>query len=137
MNAIPIRCMLPALLAAVLLARTYALEPAVEQAFERYMAIPSAVLPVLQKVKDKASADTAAAELKQAMATIYDARNALQDIKQLSESDAAEVKARYEKPMREEWGRLYREIFRLQQVKCYESQEFLNLFSYMCLMLEK
>lgn len=71
------------------------------------------------------------------MAAIYDARNELQDIKQLSEADAAEVKERFEKPMREEWGKLYREIFRLQQAKCYESEEFFKLFNYMCLMLEK
>ena len=83
------------------------------------------------------SADAAAPKLKEALATVYDARDALKGIKQLSEADAAEVKERYEKPMREEWGKLYREIFRLQQVKCYNSEEFFKLFSYMCLMLEK
>ena len=126
-----------ALLPAVLAVQAAALEPAVQQAFERYMAVPAAVLPVLQGVKDKATADAAAPKLKEAMATVYDAREALKDIKQLSDADAAEVKARYEKPMREEWGKLYREIFRLQQVKCYNSEEFFKLFSYMCLMLEK
>ena len=128
---------MPALLPAVLAVQAAALEPAVQQAFERYMAVPAAVLPVLQGVKDKATADAAAPKLKEAMATVYDAREALKDIKQLSDADAAEVKARYEKPMREEWGKLYREIFRLQQVKCYNSEEFFKLFSYMCLMLEK
>lgn len=62
------RWMLPALLPGVLLVRAHALEPAVAQAFERYMAIPAAVLPVLQKVKDKAGADAAAPELQKAMA---------------------------------------------------------------------
>lgn len=128
---------MPALLPAVLAVQAAALEPAVQQAFERYMAVPAAVLPVLQGVKDKATADAAAPKLKEALATVYDAREALKDIKQLSDADAAEVKARYEKPMREEWGKLYREIFRLQQVKCYNSEEFFKLFSYMCLMLEK
>ncbi len=132
-----VKWMLPALLPGVLLVRAYALEPAVAQAFERYMAVPTAMLPVLQKVKDKATADAAVPELQKAMAAIYDARNALQDIKQLSEADTAEVKERFEKPMREEWGKLYREIFRLQQAKCYESEEFFKLFNYMCLMLEK
>lgn len=132
-----VKWMLPALLPGVVLACAQALEPAVAQAFERYMAIPAAMLPVLQKVKDKGTADAAAPELQKAMATVYDARNALQGIKALSEADAAEVKERYEKPMREEWGKLYREIFRLQQAKCYESEEFFKLFNYMCLMLEK
>ena len=127
----------PVMLPAVLAVQAAALEPAVQQAFERYMAVPAAVLPVLQGVKDKATADAAAPRLKEAMATVYDAREAFKDIKQLSEADTAEVKARYEKPMREEWGKLYREIFRLQQVKCYDSEEFFKLFSYMCLMLEK
>mgnify|MGYP003321761260 CR=1 FL=1 len=125
--------LLPALAAPVVLA----LPPAVEQAFERYMAIPAALLPVLEKVKDKATADAAAPQLQEALAAVYDARDALKEIKELSEADAAEVKARYEKRMREEWGRLYREIFRLQQAKCYNSEEFFKLFSYMCLMLEK
>lgn len=128
---------MPVLLPAVLAVQATALEPAVQQAFERYMAIPPAVLPVLQGVKDKATADAAAPKLKEALATVYDARDALKDIKQLSEADAAEVKERYEKPMREEWGKLYQEIYRLQQVKCYNSEEFFKLFSYMCLMLEK
>lgn len=128
---------MPVLLPAVLAVQATALEPAVQQAFERYLAIPPAVLPVLQGVKDKATADAAAPKLKEALATVYDARDALKGIKQLSESDAAEVKERYEKPMREEWGKLYQEIYRLQQVKCYNSEEFFKLFSYMCLMLEK
>lgn len=128
---------MPVLLPAVLAVQATALEPAVQQAFERYLAIPPAVLPVLQGVKDKATADAAAPKLKEALATVYDARDALKDIKQLSEADAAEVKERYEKPMREEWGKLYQEIYRLQQVKCYNSEEFFKLFSYMCLMLEK
>lgn len=128
---------MPVLLPAVLAVQATALEPAVQQAFERYMAIPPAVLPVLQGVKDKATADAAAPKLKEALATVYDARDALKGIKQLSEADAAEVKERYEKPMREEWGKLYQEIYRLQQVKCYNSEEFFKLFSYMCLMLEK
>ncbi len=128
---------MPVLLPAVLAVQATALEPAVQQAFERYLAIPPAVLPVLQGVKDKATADAAVPKLKEALATVYDARDALKDIKQLSEADAAEVKERYEKPMREEWGKLYQEIYRLQQVKCYNSEEFFKLFSYMCLMLEK
>ena len=125
--------LLPALAAHVALA----LPPAVEQAFERYMAIPAALLPVLEKVKDKASADAAAPQLQEALAAVYDARDALKDIKELSEADAAEVKARYEKRMREEWGRLYREIFRLQNNRCYDSEQFFKYFSYMTLMLEK
>lgn len=132
----PARALLLVLPAAIL-AQAPALEPAVEKAFEQYIAVPAALLPVLRQAQDTASADAAAPALQKAMAAVYDARDAMAGIKELSPADTAEAKSRYEKRMREEWGKLYKEIFRLQQSKCYSSVEFFKYFQYMCLMLEK
>ncbi|MDO5472007.1 MAG: hypothetical protein Q4F35_01605 [Akkermansia sp.] len=109
----------------------------IDQAFERFTALPNTLVPILEKAKDRQSADAAAKELNDALPLIYDARTEFMNIQSLSPEVSAEVLMKYEKNMRRNWGKVYENIFRLQKARCYDSIAFFKEFQTLCAMLEQ
>lgn len=109
----------------------------VDTAFRHYTDLPNMLLPVLEGVKDKESAEKAAPELQKLLAFVFDARRDLGKIDRLSPEVSAEVRRRYEQDMRSRWGKVFDHVYRLQKVKCYKSESFAKQFNTFCMMLEK
>lgn len=109
----------------------------VEQAFEMYCSVPNELVPILEKVTDKESADAAAPALLKVLPKLYDVRTALSSIDKMSPEVEAEVRKKYAAQMQRNWGKLYEQIFRLQQVDCYKSPAFFKQFYVLCMMLNK
>lgn len=112
-----------------------ALPTEVKAAFDAYCALPAELLPVLESVQDKATADAAAPKLHAALDKIYTTRDAMQKVQQLTPEQSALVQQQYATRMRQDWGRVYEHIFRLRKVQCYGSIAFVKEFGYMTLML--
>ena len=109
----------------------------IDRAFAMYTELPSALLPILENVKDKESAEEAAPLLNQVLPQVYDARTNLMKIENLSPAVQAEVLAKYEKKMRSEWGKVYEHIFRLQSNRCYDSLALFKQFHTLCMILNQ
>lgn len=109
----------------------------VKAAFDSYCALPAELLPVLESVQDKATADAAAPKLHAALDKIYTTRNAMQKVQQLTPEQTTLVQQQYATRMRQDWGRVYDHIFRLRKAQCYGSIAFVNEFGYMTLMLSQ
>lgn len=112
-----------------------ALPAEVTAAFDAYAALPAELLPILESVQDKASADAAAPKLHAALDKIYTTRDAMQKVSTLTPEQSELVQKRYAARMRQDWGRVYEHIFRLRKAQCYGSIAFVNEFGYMNLML--
>lgn len=130
-------CCAVALLPWVAPAAAAGLPTAVESAFQSYVSLPDALLPVLESARDKASADRAAADLQALLPRVYEARCALRKIESLTPEEQRLVRERYETAMRTRWGKVFDHIFRLQRKRCYESINFFKHFNTFCVMLEK
>lgn len=113
------------------------LPPALAGVFERYVALPDALLPVLESAQNKQSADRAAADLQALLPRVYEARRELRGIASLTPEQQLAVRRRFETAMRTRWGKVFDHIYRLQRSHCYESVEFFKHFSTLCVMLEK
>lgn len=111
------------------------LPPEVKEAFDSYCALPAELLPILESVQDKASADAAAPKLHAALDKIYITRDAMQKVSELTPAQSAFVQKQYAPAMRQQWGRVYEQIFRLRRAQCFGSIAFVNEFGYMNLML--
>ena len=122
---------------AVCAAPATGLPSAVDKAFTEYTALPGKLVPVLSKAQDKASADTAAEELRKQLPAIYEARELLHHMPQLTPSQSEHVKQAYGQRMREEWGRFYEQVSRLREARCYQSVALSQAFRLMCMMIEK
>ncbi len=130
--------MLPQVLCAAEPAAAVSTLPAeMVQAFEAYIALPDTLEPALLAAQDKASADAAAPQLRQALEKLYDTRTQMQAVKTLTPEQSQEVQQRYALPMRRQWGRVYAQVFRLQKAQCYGSAAFAENFRLMCMMLGK
>lgn len=112
-----------------------ALPAEVKAAFDAYCALPAELLPVLESVQDKATADAAAPKLHAALDKIYTTRDAMQKVQQLTPEQSTLVQQQYATRMRQDWGRVYEHIFRLRKEQCYGSIAFVKEFGYMTLML--
>lgn len=122
----------------LLLAVAHADIPAgIDRAFSDFTALPGELLPVLEEVNDRESADNAAEKLNNLLPKVYDARTAMQRITSLPEDVKGEVIRKYGKDMQTNWGKVYEQIFRLQQVRCYNSLSFFKQFHALCMMLDK
>lgn len=129
-SAILSLCALPALHASTL-------PPEWEQAMVSYCELPAKLVPVLEQVTDTRTADEAAPKLHALLKDVYGVCTALQGIKSLSEAQAAEVRSRFEKQMREEWGKVFSQIYRLQQAQCFQSSRFNQQFQLLGMMLDQ
>lgn len=112
-----------------------ALPAEVKAAFDAYSALPAELLPVLESVQDKATADAAAPKLHAALDKIYTTRDAMQKVSELTPEQSALVQQQYAAKMRQDWGRVYEHIFRIRKAQCFGSIAFVNEFGYMNLML--
>lgn len=109
----------------------------VADAFATYAALPGKLIPHMQQAQDKESADAAAASLNKALPAIYAARDKLHKMPRLSTQQNQQVRLVYGQRMREEWARMYEEITRLQNARCYQSATFAEVFHLLCMMIEK
>lgn len=105
--------------------------------FDSYIKLPDTLVPVLQSANDKASATAAAPKLHAELEKLYGIRESLRKVSSLTPRQNELVRNRYEQVMREQWGKVYSEMFRLQREKCYGSAEFTRLYRIMCMMLDK
>ena len=121
----------------VMATTTTSLPAAIENAFSTYTDLPSVLVPVLQQATDKASADNAAKELEKKLPAIYEARQKIRGIPQLTEEQNQQVQLQYGQRMREEWAKMYYEIVRIQRNRCFYSSEMGRVFRLMCMMIEK
>ena len=116
----------------------YAAIPAgIDRAFSDFTALPEELLPVLEAVTDRESADNATEELNNLLPKVYDARTAMLRISSLPPAVKNEVIKKYGKDMQANWGKVYEQIFRLQQARCYNSLSFFKQFHALCMMLDK
>lgn len=113
------------------------LPAAVADAFDSYTQLPGILVPQLQKVQDTPSADAAAEPLKNTLTQVYEVREKLHKMPRLTPSQNQQVRLQYENKMRREWARMYAEISRLQNARCYQSARFAEVFRLMCMMIEK
>lgn len=102
-----------------------------------YNSLPGVLVPILEKVTDKESADAAAPALNKVLPRLYDIRTALSSIDKMPPEVDAEVRKKYAAQMQRNWGKLYEQILRLQQVDCYNSPDFFKQFYILCMMLNK
>ena len=114
-----------------------ALPAGVVDAFDSYCRLPGILVPQLQKVTDKASADAHAPELRKSLSKVYTVREKLHPMPRLTPAQNQQIRLKYEKRMRTEWGRMYAEISRLQEARCYHSAELTEAFRLLCMMIEK
>jgi hypothetical protein len=113
------------------------LPAAVDKAFTEYAALPGKLIPALSMAQDKASADAAAEKLRLALPAIYDARELLHHMPQLTPAQNEQVKQTYGHRMRVEWAKLYEQIARVREARCYQSVALAQAFRLMCMMIEK
>ncbi len=109
----------------------------IDSAFAHFTTLPNTLVPILESVTDQESADAAAPQLNAVLPQVYDARTELTAINSLPPQVRREVLQKYEQAMRENWGKLYEQLFRLQQVRCYNSLAFFRQFHALCAMLNK
>lgn len=107
------------------------------QAFEDYIAYPGELVPILASVQNQETADAAVVPLRRQLEKLYDLKSGIQGIQSLTPSQQVLVKTLYERRMREQWGEVFKQIFRLQTEKCYQSREFSRMFRVLCMMLQK
>ena len=125
------------LLAAPAVSRAAEVPEAIDTAFRHYVMLPDLLLPVLEKARDKESAEAAAPELQALLANVYDARRDMLKIPSLSPEVAAELRRRYEADMRARWGKVFAQISRLLKANSYGSPAFSKQMSTLCLMFEE
>ena len=109
----------------------------VDTAFRHYVQLPEMLLPVLEKVKDRESAEAAAPELQSLLANVYDTRRDMQKISRLSPEVSAELRRRYENNMRTGWGKVFAQISRLLRAGSYNSPAFTKQMNTLCLLFEE
>ncbi len=55
----------------------------------------------------------------------------------LSDAEAQPLRQKYERPLRESWGKVYHEIYRIQKAQSYGSAEFVQTFQLFCKLLDQ
>ena len=108
----------------------------VDGIFARYVKLGEELEDVMARVRDRSSADARSSALQALLARVGESRREIGALPRLSADVAEAVTSKYEKQMREVWGRVYESIYRLQRVRCYESVPFFRSFSILCSLLE-
>ncbi len=114
-----------------------AIPEGIDRAFADFTVLPTELLPVLESVTDRESAENATEKLNNLLPKVYDARTSIQRIPSLPPAVKEEIVSKYGKDMQTNWGKVYEQIFRLQQVRCYNSLSFFKQFHALCMMLDK
>lgn len=108
----------------------------IDAVFSRYIQLGKDLTEVLDKVKDKKSAAENTAALQEILPRVGEIRREIGSIDKLRPEDAKEVSAKYERSMRETWGNVFANIYRLQRERCYEEIPFFRAFSILCSLLD-
>lgn len=108
----------------------------IDAVFSRYIQLGKDLTEVLDKVKDKKSAAENTAALREILPRVGELRREIGSIDKLRPEDAKEVSAKYERGMRETWGKVFAGIYRLQRERCYEEISFFRAFSILCSLLD-
>ena len=111
------------------------LPPELDAAVARYTALPDTLLPLLQQVKDRASADRAAEPLRLQTVEVLKLGREISGVKSLTPEQQQLICRKYEQAMREKWGKVYGEIFRIQSAHCFRSVEFAKSFQMLSMLL--
>lgn len=112
------------------------LPTAIDGIFARYVQLGKDIGEVLGKVHDKQSAAATVTALQAILPRVGDVRRELGGIDKLQPDVAKAVSAKYERAMREAWGKAFDGIYRLQKVRCYEEVAFFRAFSILCSLLD-
>lgn len=129
-------CMLALLPAALpLCCAEEELPPELDAAFARYTALPDTLLPLLQQVKNRDSAEQAAEPLRLQAVEVMKLSKELSAVKSLSPQQQQLILSKYERPMRDKWGKVYGEIFRIQSAHCFRSTAFAKSFQLLSMLL--
>ena len=104
--------------------------------FERYVRLGEDLSHILARVKDKQSAEAVAPELRAVLVRVGESRREINGISSLSPELVEEVTGKYERRMREAWGRVFDCMYRLQRVRCYGCVPFFSSFSLLCSLLD-
>lgn len=112
-----------------------ALSPSLDAIFARYTALPDKLVPILNSVQDNASASAAAQTLKECLPELYESCKEIKAIPQLSPDEQRQIRQKYEQGMRQQWGKVYQEIFRIRRQQGYHSESFLEVFQMMTILL--
>ncbi len=118
-------------------AQTAPISPELDSLFERYCQIARDVQPLLKGVTDKASADAAAPQLKEQMVPLYLIKKEFAKLGNLPAGSADAISAKYELPMRQSWGDVYAEIYRLQKAQAFASISFAQQLQAYCTLLNQ
>lgn len=113
------------------------LPDSVNSAFSAYISLPGKLVPILKKATDKESADLAATELRDALSSVYEARDMLHKMPTLTPDQNQQVRERYGKKMRQEWALFYEETNRIRKARCFKSKAFAQTYNLMNMMIEK
>lgn len=119
-----------------LLSTAFGVDHATEEVLSRYIKLGEELVPVLSAARDATGAEKAAPALQALLPRVMDSGRELKAVASLSEEDSRQLRAKFERPMRETWGKVYDEIYRLQRVRCYECVSFFRSFSILCSLLE-
>ena len=103
-----------------------------EQVLEQYCQIPDQLAPLLQGVQDAPTAEQAAPKLKQLNAQIYSLAAQLKKIEAFSAQQRESLQKKFELRMRQQWGRVYDELYRIQRAQCYRHADFTYQFRTLC-----
>lgn len=117
--------------------QTEAIPLDIDSIFSRYCQIAHDVLPILKGVTDKASADAAAPLLEKQMVPLFLLKKEFANLKTLPAGSEAAISKKYERPMRESWGNVYAEIFRLQKAQGFASIAFARQLQAYCTLLNQ
>ncbi len=104
---------------------------------DEHIALGRASAELLAQVKDKQSATQSAPALQRLVERFALLSKNMQALAVLSETDARAMRQRYEMPLRESWGKVYHEIYRIQKAQSYGSHDFVKTFQLFCKLLDQ
>lgn len=129
--------LLAATLCTPIWAQQESIPPEIDAIFQLYCNMAHETLPILKKVQDKATADAAAEELHAKLVPLFGLREQIAKLTNMSADIKAAISKKYELPMRQSWGEVYGEIFRLQKAQCYASIKFAQQLQAYCTILNQ
>ncbi len=118
-------------------AQTETIPPEIDGIFDRYCQIAHDLLPILKGVTDTATADATAPQLKEQMLPLYLLKKEFAQLKDLPEGCKEAISQKYEQPMRQSWGDVYAEIYRLQKAQAFASISFAKQLQAYCVLLKQ
>ncbi len=135
MKCIPL--VLSVLPCAPVLAQSEAIPPEIDNNFQQYCTLGRDLLPILKCVSDKETADAAAPLLEKQQAPLYILKKRFDLHKSLPDGVKEAIAKKYELTMRQVWGDVYAEIYRLQKAQCFASIKFAKELQTYCTLLNQ